>query len=140
MRLAATATAASSAAAQRLVDQYLGPVDGRASERCWRSSSVLSLLRPAHPKRQRLATSGRGGRMGTAVAAGAAALGWTLVELLARAAYPAYRVRARVQRRQPVDPRRFATTSPERDGCSAVRALTALALVKPRRRSSERSP
>jgi hypothetical protein len=106
-RLVAEPPRPPSAAAMRLVEQYLGPVDGRASERCWTELERLVAAAARAPAEARLAAGGRGRGVGTAVTVGAAAVGWTLVERLAQAAYPAYRARARLQRRQPVDAAAF---------------------------------
>lgn len=85
--------------AMALVDLYLGPIDGRAGERCWQElTRLVDRQGRVTPVRQRLARRGRVARLAEAAAAAAAASVWALAMHASPVAYRLYRLLAGVRR------------------------------------------
>lgn len=97
-------------AAIDLVLKYIGPVDGKASQRCWSIMEGLAQAASAKSNSARRALDAKATarrRRHLAQAAGAAAA-WTAARRAARIGYPVYRsLRTRVGNGQPLGERQF---------------------------------
>lgn len=103
----ASSPAPRSEASRRLVELFLGPVDGRAGERCWSELGRLGAALPLSPAGRALRSAARASRAHTLAATATAAAAWTLVGGLVMPSYLLYRLRARLRRRDPVEAAAF---------------------------------
>jgi hypothetical protein len=96
-----------SESARALFELYLGPVDGHAAERCLRELAQVCDRATVTPAGAKLRSGTRVAHWRTLGRAAAAAATWAFAARLAAPAYPAYRLYARLGRRDPVEPAAF---------------------------------
>ena len=100
--------ASPSSGAKALVTRYLGPIDGRAAERCWSRLEDVRAAMALTAAGKRLRRGGHVLRFRTAMTSAAAVCAWGLGTALAPLAYAAYRLVARLMKRPaPIDAEAF---------------------------------
>jgi hypothetical protein len=87
-------------AARQLVERFLGPIDGRAGERCWAMTETVVARTAPTPARQRLDRRRRVLRLPFALGAAASASVWSVACTLGPLGYPAYRLLSWLRRRR----------------------------------------